>query len=175
MRETPAKFRQTAVKEIPAKRMNTDTMNFDDENASEPSSDHTVVLPKPKMKPKLPAQWDKLSYYRNFRNRANSKENLFAVVKNSFATVRKLLDIKGMTVKSISYMTLAKLTCLFVLLLVVQLKVHPRSRNLILQALQILLGVVSALGAVGCVGMLVYKNLLIKQDREQSLKRIKAT
>lgn len=141
---------------------------------SEPSSDHTVVLPKPK--PKVPAQWDKLAFYRNFRNRvhSNSKENLFASIKSNFTAFKNLLELKKVSVKRISYRLLGKCALLFIVLLLIQLKFHPRSRSLILQALQILLGVVSALGAAGSVGMLVYKNVLINQDRDKSLKRIRA-
>lgn len=75
----------------------------------------------------------------------------------------------------VSYTRLAKLFVVFMVLLALQLKFYPRHRGRVLQALQTLLGVVTVLGGAGCVCMLVYKNAQGRYEREQSLKRIKAT
>lgn len=76
-------------KETSVRRLNINSLDFEEGNISEPSSDQTVV--RPKSKPKNTTQWDKLSFYRNFRNRANSKDNLFTTVKNNIAMLKNVL------------------------------------------------------------------------------------
>jgi hypothetical protein len=147
-------------------------MHFNDnESISEPSSDHTVVLPKQIIK--NTHQWDKLSFYRNFRNRANSKDNIFSTIKNNISALKNLLELKKVTVQRVSYRTLAKLFVVCMIALVVQVKLHPRSRSIIIQTIQILLCVVSVGGAFGMGGLIAYKNYITNKERKEFIKKIK--
>jgi glucan phosphoethanolaminetransferase (alkaline phosphatase superfamily) len=95
------------------------------------------------------------------------------MVKSNISALKNLLELKKVSVQRISYKTLSKLFLLFMLILLVQIKLHPRSRSLIIQTIQILLCVVSVGGAFGMGGLIIYKNHITNEERKEFIKRIK--
>lgn len=61
----------------------------------------------------------------------------------------------------------------FMLALVIQIKLHPKSRNLIVQIIQVVIGIASISGFFGAGAIIFYKNYIINKQRQENIRKIR--
>lgn len=108
-----------------------------------------------------PHRWDRLDILKKRPNLLQAKENLLGIVHNSVGTIKNIMELIAINgrIQKISTGTIIKLTILFWILLIAQLKFNKNSRQIVLKTLYILGGVISVFGTVGTTGALLYKQL----------------
>lgn len=90
-----------------------------------------------------------------------AKQNILGMVQNSVGTIKNIMELIAINgrIQKMSTGTIIKLTILFWVILIAQLKFNKNSRQIVLKTLYILGGVISVFGTVGTTGALLYKQL----------------
>lgn len=95
------------------------------------------------------------------------------MIKTHLNMVKDLVELKKVSVQKISYKTLVKFAFFFMVAIVVQIRLHPKSRSLLVQILQVVIGVVSITGLFGAGAFIAYKNYIINKMRQENIRKIK--
>lgn len=95
------------------------------------------------------------------------------MIKNHLKIVKDLVEIKKVSVQKISFATLLKVAMFFSLALVVQFRLHPKSRNLMVQIVQVVIGIISISGVFGAGALFAYKNYMIHKLRQENIRKIR--
>lgn len=106
-------------------------------------------------------RWDRLDILKKRPNLLQAKESILGVVHNSVGTIKNIMELIAINgrIQKMSTGTIIKLTILFWVILIAQLKFNKNSRQIVLKTLYILGGVISVFGTVGTTGALLYKQL----------------
>ncbi len=105
-----------------------------------------------------------MNFYKNFRlkNRISSRENLVSTIKSNFGVVKGLMELKKMSPSKISYQSLVKVMLLSALLMLILIRLHPRSRSLLVQILNGVAATALIGGFFGSGAFILYKNSVLK-------------
>jgi hypothetical protein len=96
-----------------------------------------------------------------------AKKNFFEMIQNSVGMIKNIIEIQTINgrIQKISTGTIIKLTVVFWIILIAQIKFNKDTRQIVLKILYILGGIVSVFGTVGTTGALIYKQLTKEPKR----------
>jgi hypothetical protein len=88
-----------------------------------------------------------------------AKKNFFEMIQNSVGMIKNIIEIQTLNgrLQKMSTGTIIKLTILFWIILIAQIKFSKDTRQIVLKTLYVLGGIISIFGTVGTTGALIYK------------------
>jgi hypothetical protein len=81
------------------------------------------------------------------------------MIQNSVGMIKNIIEIQTLNgrIQKMSTGTIIKLTIIFWIILIAQIKFSKDTRQIILKTLYVLGGIISIFGTVGTTGALIYK------------------
>ncbi len=81
------------------------------------------------------------------------------MIQNSVGMIKNIIEIQTLNgrIQKISTGTIIKLTILFWIILIAQIKFSKDTRQIVLKTIYVLGGIISIFGTIGTTGALIYK------------------
>jgi hypothetical protein len=97
--------------------------------------------------------------FKNKPNFVQAKKNFFEMIQNSVGMIKNIIEIQTLNgrIQKMSTGTILKLTIIFWIILIAQIKFSKDTRQIVLKTLYVLGGIISIFGTVGTTGALIYK------------------